>query len=110
MNQTTQPSLSFISRAKHSDMMSLLYNTRLFHRPQEMGLLSSGEEVAWRRPQTDGTDGDCGKLLIISNKWKTHTRVVAVHLEKLWSKGTEEYCERCPSTLSIKYNFSVRKL
>lgn len=54
-------------------MMSLLYNTRLFCSltPQEMVPLSLGEEVAWSRPLAHWIDGDCGKLLIMTYKWKT---------------------------------------
>ena len=80
----SQPNLSFISRAGHANMMSLLYNTGLFcslslslspalclRNPQEMAPLSLGEEVACSRPLAHWIYGDCGKLLIITYTWKT---------------------------------------
>lgn len=69
-----QPNLS--CRTRWYDVSASQYSPVLLslpHTPQEMAPLSLGEEVAWTRPLAHWIYGDCGKLLIVTYKWKTRT-------------------------------------
>lgn len=67
INLDAQPSLSFIPRAGHSDMMSLLYNTCLFHL---VSLVDSALHPAGNGPIVLGRGSGLGQTTSSLPHWR----------------------------------------